>query len=358
MAIDINAGLKKIREIISSTKTSISGTFGKTTVSGTFGLDIGNFSVKAAEIKKKSQLKFAVGDIAEEGQKETVIFAIKQCLRSSGIASQQVNLSLSGTNIITRYMLMPKMSQKELISSLEFELVKHIPTRLEDMLIDYQIIDRALDGQMLVLVVGAEKRIIAEKVELVKQAGLTARSINVDCFAALEAFQRVGPLSFGKDSGSIALLDLGHRASKLVVLEAKLVRFSRDIILGGYDLTKVISERMNIDLKSAKELKHKADISKSEEAATIMSSSLNSILDEIRLSFDYCERLTQKKISRMYLCGGGARLKGIEGFFASGLEIEVKPWNPLENSHLTISIPKEEIETNGLLSATAIGLAL
>ena len=347
----MNIDFTKFKEIFSPDKI---------TLSGTFGLDIGAFSVKAVEIKKnwlkkQARLTFAVTDVAEEGSKEAIIAAIKQSVKAAGIDSIRANLSFSGANIITRYMLMPKMPERDLINSLEFELVKHIPTRLEDMVIDYQVLDKALDNQMLVLVVGAERRIIAERIELVKQAGFVVRSVNVDCFAILEVFQRFN-IPLPKDNGSVALLDIGHRVSKLAVLEGNLLRFSRDIILGGYDLTKAVSERMNTDLKSAEALKRSIK-DKSDELSGIAGLSLNGILDELRLSFDYCERMTQKKITRIYLSGGGARLKDIDEFFASGLEMGVSFWNPLGNFQLSASSSKEELEAKSSLLATAIGLA-
>lgn len=343
---------KKIQDIFSTKKAASSGIF---------GLDIGTFSIKAAEIKKKwpqkkAQLAFSVLDIAEGSSRDTIIAAIKQCVQSAGITSNGVNLSFSGANIITRYMLMPKMAPKDLVSSLEFELTKHIPGRLEDMVIDYQVLDKSLDNQMLILVVGAERRIIAERVELVKQAGFTARAMNVDCFALLGAFQYFN-LASSKDSAPVALLDMGHKVTKLLVLEKNIVRFSRDIMLGSFDLTKAISERMNMDLKSAEELKRNIQ-DKSSEAGTIINSNLNGILDEVRLSFDYCERLTQKKIVRLYLSGGGARLKDIDEFFRSMLEVEVSFWNPVDKCQLRNPALREEAEAKSSLLATAVGLAL
>lgn len=334
----------------------------KVAPSGIFGLDIGTSSVKAAQIKRKglkkgAQISFAVAEIAEEGGKEVVVSAIKQCIQSAEINSAAVNLSFSGGNIITRYMLMPKMTPKDLVGSLEFELAKHIPTNLEDMVIDYQIIDnKSLDNQMLILVVVAERKIITERVDLVKQAGLTPHSLNVDCFAVLDAFQHFN-LSNPEISSTYALLDLGHKTSKLVVLDRKNLRFSRDIPLGGFELTKAISERMNVDLAAAKKLKHNAK-EKNEEQDLIINSNLSSISDEVHLSFDYCERLTQKKISELYLSGGGAQLKGINEFFSNNLEISVKTWNPLSGFILPAAFSKEEIELSCPIFATAVGLAL
>lgn len=367
MTIDI----QQIKGIFSSFNKSFSSP-------GVFGLDIGTFNVKAAQIKKggfpgaalsgrlakmqpgwrspKPELSFAVSEIGQDGSNAAVISAIKRCVQAAGIKTASVNLSFSGASIITRYILVPKMTPKDLVNSLEFELAKHIPVRLEDMVIDYQVVDKSLNDQMLILAVGAERRIIEERVNLAKEAGFTTLSINADCFAALEAFQRLMPIQArASNDGLTALLDLGHRTSKLVVFEGKLLRFSRDIPLGGSDLIKAIAEMMNIDLNAAEKLK--CEGKENDELTDIISSNLNSILEEVRLSFDYCGRLTQKKISRIYLCGGGAWQKNIVAFFTKGLEIEVKLWNPLVNFQLRPPCSAEEAEDRGPLFATAIGLA-
>ncbi|HDZ76776.1 MAG TPA: type IV pilus assembly protein PilM [Candidatus Omnitrophica bacterium] len=345
--------LKKIKEIFSATGIGASR----------FGLDMGTFGIKAVEIKKgwskeKNSFSFGVAEMTQEqADKAAIIEAIKQSVEEGRISSKWANISLSGSDIITRYILMPKLQERELVTALEFELSKHIPHKLEDMVIDYQITDKSIDSEMLVLVVGVERRVIAEKIDLVKQAGLQVASVNVDCFAIIDAFCHAGfPPAVG--GGSVSLLDLGHRVSKLAVLENNVVRFSRDILLGSFDLTKAISERMNLDLHAAEKLKCSSDDS-SEELEMIIKSNLNNILDEVRISFDYCERFIQQKISKLYLCGGGARLKNIDKFLNSALDMEIDFWDPLTNQKLGSSTAKEDLEINkSSVLTVAAGLAL
>lgn len=343
---------KKIKDILSSVKTS----------GPAFGLDIGTSSIKAVEIKrswpqKGTRLSFAIVEVAQGAEKEATISAIEQTVKNLGTSSRRVNLSLSGPDIITRYMLLPKMQEKDLVSAMEFELTKYIPHKLEDMVIDYQIIDRSLDTQMAVLVVGVERKLIAGRVSLIRQAGLEAQSVSVDCFVIMEAFQRANPSIVKNKESAIALLEIGHKISKLAVLENNILRFSRDITFAGYNFTKAISERMNVDLKSAEELKRSLK-ERSEEIDRIIQSNLASILDEVHMSFDYCERLIQHKISGLYLSGGGARLKDIEAFMSSALEMEVNFWNPLTNFQFPPDLPKEELQAKSSVLPVAVGLAL
>jgi type IV pilus assembly protein PilM len=343
--------LKKIKDIITSFKKEIS----------VIGLDIGTFSIKSVEIKKKwpkkeTSLSYSIVNIAKPEDSKSIISAIRESLKELGCDSARAKLSLSGPDIITRYILLPKMQEKDLLSSLEFELLKHIPHKLEEMVVDYQVIDRSIDNQMLVLVVAAERRIIADRVNLIKQAGLEPKSINVDCFAIVEAFQRISPM-LGENNASVALLDIGHRTTKLAVLENNDIRFSREIMMGGYDLTRTISERMNVDLEQAEKLKCSQD-EKSSEIKEIINSNLEGLLDEIRLSLDYCQRLIQKRISSLYLSGGGARLKDIDTVLNSALELKINFWDPLINFHLAPSASKQTSESKSSLLATAVGLAL
>lgn len=333
-----------------------------------FGLDIGSFSVKVARFRKgrgrAREISWAVANISQGGDKDAIIAAIKQCLQISKIPAGPVNISLSGEDIVMRYILLPRMPEKDLIHSLEFELSKYIPHKLENTIIDYQIIDRALGNQMSILVIAAERKVVLERVELIRQAGLAPQSINVDSFAIVDAFAYVASDLY-KSNKFIALLDIGHKISKLVVLENGILRFSRDIMIGGgYDLTRAISERMGMDFAEAEKMKCSRE-ERTRELSEIIKLNLISILDEVRVSFDYCERIVQRKISALYLSGGGARLKDIRAFLSSSLQIDVNFWNPLSKTKPSatkrqgaLSVDKQGEESEGSLLPVAVGLAL
>lgn len=325
-----------------------------------FGLDIGSFSVKAAQIKKglakgNGQFYFAVATIIKEGDRQAIITAIKEASKALNTDSKRVNISLSGQNVIARYILIPKMAEKDLKNSLEFELTKHMPQKFEDMVIDYQVIDKSVGAQMSVTVVGAERKFINERVNLVKEAGLEVHSVNVDCFAVSEIFRSANS-AMVKGAEAIALLNIGHRITNLSVLENDVLHFSRDIIFGGFDISKAISERMSMDFSAADRLKCGLG-ELVPESDKVVKSALSSLVDEIRLSFDYCERLIQKKVSAIFLSGGSAYLNDIDALLGSALAIKVNFWDPLAGFKLAQGGASCDPKASGRSLAVAAALA-
>lgn len=322
------------------------------------GLDIGNFSVKIAQIKKgplpgRGGLSFAFAPIQGNKTQGRVSEAIRQAFRSLAIDSNKVNLSISGPNIIMRYIILPVMKEADLAKSLEFELEKYIPYKKEDAIIDHCILSRITHNQMIVLLVAAELKLIQERINLIKDAGLEPQLINVDALALTEAFREVSP----HPKGVVAILDIGYCLSKLVVLENGVPYFSRDIEIGEYDIAQMISEKINIDFALAKELAYNPE-DRLKEITEVAKFELNSLLNELSLSFEYCERNLEKTVSQLYLCGGGSKVKIILDFLEKIPNLKISLWDTMQGFKISSSHKAQELEKYGSLMGVAIGLAL
>ncbi len=323
------------------------------------GLDIGNFSVKLIQIKKinlgkEKSLSFAVVPIKDDGSPDRIIEAIKQAYKDSRIESKKVNISVCGPNIIMRYIILPLMKENDLSKSLEFELERYMPFKKEDAVIDYHILANLPNNQMLVLLVAVERRLIEERIKLIKDAGLEPQAINVDAFALMEAFLGVMP----KPKSVTALLDIGYRLSKLVVLEYDVPYFSRDIEIGEYDIFQMISQKMNLDFNLAKELSYRPKEEKVKEIAESVKPTLDSLLSELSLSFEYCERDLGKKVDQLCLSAGGSKIKFLSESLGNIGDLKIHHWNPIQGFKVTSPLSPEGISEYSHLLAVAVGLAL
>jgi len=322
------------------------------------GLDIGNFSVKIAQIKrsrfsKKRLLSFALAPIKDNKSPDNVIEAIKQAYKDLSTDLKGVNTSICGPNIITRYIILPSMGRGDLYKSLEFELEKYIPYKREDAVIDCRILAKLPNNRMIVLLVAVERRLIQDRVSLVRSAGLESQSINVDALALSETFRAL----FAHPKGVVALLDIGYRMTKLVVIQDGIPYFSREIQTGEHNIIQIVSEKMGIDLDKARDLLHNpAD--KTNEILTGIKSELNSLLlDDLLLSFEYCERDLEKKVELMYLTGGGSRNKILLESLGKIPDLKISPLDPLQNFKISSSRTEKELEEFAPFLAVAIGLA-
>ena len=324
------------------------------------GLDIGNFSVKIAQIKKRHFFKerflsFAVVPIQGERSRDKVVETIRKAYGNVRAESRKVNISICGPNIIMRYITLPIMKKKDLFQSLEFELERYIPYKKEEVVVDSHILANLPNGKMVVLIVAAEHRIIEERISLIKDSGLEPQLINVDALALTEAFK----ITFPFYKGVVALLDIGYRTSKFVVMENTIPYFSRDIEIGLFEIIQAISAKTGVEFDPNKE--SSSDSNKEEtvkELREAIRPVLDSLLNELFLCLEYCERNLGKRVEQLYLSGGGSTNKALIESLKEIPDLKIDFWEPTRGFKVTSPPTTEEVRKYSSLLGVAIGLAL
>ncbi|MFA5271447.1 MAG: type IV pilus assembly protein PilM [Candidatus Omnitrophota bacterium] len=292
------------------------------------GIDIGNCSVKITELIKKGKvvtlnacgLKTFPAGVSSDEQ----IKALKELHKELGITEKEVNISVCGKDIISRYVIFPPLSRDALIRSLKFEFEKYIPFPLNDCVVDIDIFDKRPDGRLNVLIVSAKKYFIQERLNLLKQGGFIPKFINIDSLSLYKTFTE-SPY-FVKNS-SFILLNLGYLITNMLIVNQKTPVFSRDIHIAGQNFTHAISERMDMSQDKAENLKCSPQVNSLLE--TTLAPDLNALVDEITLSIEYARKnYDLKEIKCVYISGGSSKLNGLDKFFENKLKIRVESWNP------------------------------
>src|SRR5678816_846996 len=148
------------------------GMFGRS--KSVVGLDIGSSSVKAVELKPAGKgFRVAAygaepvppdaivdGAIIDAG---AVADAIRHVFeRNRTFKGKDVCASLSGNAVIVKKITLPVMTESELDESIYWEAEQYIPFDIQDVNLDYQILDAGASGSMEVLLVAAQKDKIAD----------------------------------------------------------------------------------------------------------------------------------------------------------------------------------------------------
>lgn len=323
------------------------------------GLDIGSHYIKLCELIKKegsSYLNaFGIERLADDSSKGK-LSTIKKLMRESGISTNKVNISVCGPAIIVRYILLPQMTKSQLESAIKYEAEKYIPFNIEEVILNAPLLEeKREDGKIRVLIVAAKKSFIEEYVKLVEACGLLPQLVDVDSFALINSFLLNNPNE--KTQGIIALLHIGARFTSINILKNNVSHFMRDIPAGGKELTKLISEKLNIDLEDAENIKSDPG-DRGEEILSIITPALNNLLGEISLSFSYYEDQLERGIDKVFLSGGSAKLKNLDRFLSSNLGMEVVTWSPTARLKLNPELSLERIKACLPMLNVCIGLAL
>ena len=292
------------------------------------GLDIGTSSLKVIALEKKGKeytvKKAAYTDLSPQ---DDGAIALKKFVDAQGISGSQVNISVSGQSVITRYVTLPHMTLSELKSTMQFEAKQYIPFPLDEIILDCAIVKEKLENnKMLVVLAAVKKAALEERMNLIDKAGLSARIVDVDCFCLANVFTQLKLPSQGvtpaQEANACVLLNIGARYTNMIITEGPYLRFSRDIAFGG------------------------------------QAPALQGLTSEINSSLDYYENQSGKPIDTIYVSGGSSLNAGITDSLSRSLDVALTHFEAFSDIPVDVSLVGEELRPKAALFAVALGLAL
>lgn len=289
------------------------------------GLDIGSASLKLIELEKKGKEKILKSFFYSELTPGSPLgSSFTNFLKSKKLEGRQVNISVSGQSVVTRYLSWPRMTAVELKNAMQFEAKEYIPFPLEEVVLDCAIIkDNFENGKMLVVLAAIKKTILQERLGLLKKEGLIPKLIDVDCFCLANIFNKS---CFALDASvrekTIALLNIGAQTTNMAIIDSGALRFSRDISFGVKGLV------------------------------------LAGLSSEITTSIDYYENQNGRPVEKLLVSGGGSYSQDTLNFLNHQLNLPVDSFDILSGVVLGQGFNAEEFKPKKNLFTVALGLAL
>ena len=338
------------------------------------GLDIGSSAVKAVELKPagKGYKVTAFGaepvppDAIVDGaiiDAGSVADAIKRVFDGNkAFKSKDVCASLSGNAVIVKKITLPVMTENELAESIYWEAEQYIPFDIQDVNLDYQILDPGTGpnsrGSMDVLLVAAKKEKIGDYTNVISQAGWTPVIVDVDAFALQNAFE----VNYGLEAGRIVvLLNAGASAININILQGDQSVFTRDISMGGNAYTEAVQKELDLPFDSAEQLKKgiPVDGATYEEAQPVLHAVTENVLLEIQKTFDFFKAsASADHIDRIMLSGGASRVDGFHQMVQERFNAPVEDFDPFRTVTWDSKKLGGEAADMAPSAAVAIGLAL
>jgi type IV pilus assembly protein PilM len=338
------------------------------------GLDIGSSAVKAVELKPagKGYKVTAFGaepvppDAIVDGaiiDAGSVADAIKRVFDGNkAFKSKDVCASLSGNAVIVKKITLPVMTENELAESIYWEAEQYIPFDIQDVNLDYQILDPGTGpnsrGSMDVLLVAAKKEKIGDYTNVISQAGWTPVIVDVDAFALQNAFE----VNYGLEAGRVVvLLNAGASAININILQGDQSVFTRDISMGGNAYTEAVQKELDLPFDSAEQLKKgiPVDGATYEEAQPVLHAVTENVLLEIQKTFDFFKAsASADHIDRIMLSGGASRVDGFHQMVQERFNAPVEDFDPFRTVTWDSKKLGGEAADMAPSAAVAIGLAL
>lgn len=334
------------------------------------GIDIGQSSVKMVLVNKEKEGYFFLENIGETklelnesnqndlGKRwEEVGKAIKTIISDNKIKTKQVVAALPENEVISRLVRLPPLKDSEIMDALRFEAETFVPYPLEEVSLDYEIIEKDEAGRLNVFVIAARNELISAYIKLFKSLGLDLMAIE----SPSVAFRRMARNSVGSIE-RLVVLNIGEKFSDIFNVYKGNVYFSRSLPIGGESLTRAVSLGLGLDLASAEEYKKAYGIKEEELEGKIRVATMpvfNSITDEVRKAIAlFVEDSGGKTVQLLVLSGGGANMPGMAEELTRTLGVEVQISQPFVNIDVTKIQSPFNLNVEGCRFSLAVGLSL
>ncbi len=293
------------------------------------GLDIGTSSIKVARLMKTRRgvrlLNFWEKEIPREGKgeagDEVIARTIAELLSQIHPAPlQKIISSLPASSSVIKRLSLPFKGPRRIRQVIRYEMEPYLPFSLEEAIIDFYIIDDRLPDRTLVLAFAINKRVVERRLKILDKAGLRPEVVDLDSTSLFNIY------ALKEEKETVALINLGASQTIIDIISEGKLFFSRSISKAGDDVSQALAERFEVNFKEAKKLKREG---LDEEKLKAIEPVLDEIKKEIEYTFSsFLAFYPDKKIERILLTGGSARLPGIVEYFQKNLSIETSLFNP------------------------------
>lgn len=355
------------------------------------GVDIGTSSIKVVELVQEKNGTFSLGTYGyidhlprvvpnkNPHDVELIIASVKEVWNKAKCGTRRASAALPTYSVFTSLIALPWMSTEELDSAIRWEAKKIIPLPLEEIVLDYKILNpqkkkssplsfgkeekgvkEKIQEDYRILITGAGKETVQEFTEIFEQSGLTLVSLETEMFALSRSL-------VGEDPGEVMIVEIGAVVTDIIIIEHSVPFLARSLETGGNALTRAIMNSLQINEKRAEQLKRDIGLAGWEEAAgipQILKETLEPIIHEITYTLGVYKnhQLTPSQkatgtIEKIILTGGTALLPYLAEYLSKTLDMRVvigDPWAHVKYPDELRGVLKEL----GPKFSVALGLAL
>ncbi|MEO8845138.1 MAG: pilus assembly protein PilM [Kofleriaceae bacterium] len=182
---------------------------------------------------------------------------------------------------------------------------------------------------MRVLTYAMRRERAEQLIELGKDVGFEPRGILAAGGAATKLVERVPSLMKARTDGAVAVIDIGHDRTDIVVVHQGKAVFSRSLARAGKQVTEAIAKFWRMDFDKAEAAKHTDGfVQSSAEPATneawlrvhnVVVQELTPFARDLRQTIAACRARTGFAPVAALLVGGGSRIRGLGSFLTEQL---------------------------------------
>jgi len=304
----------------------------------TVGLDIGSGYVKLVVMDHgkgrprivKAAATPLVADAIVEGEvmdPTLVASTIRSLCETAGVKDKRIVTAVGGRDVIIKRIQMDRMKESDAREVIRWEAEQHVPFDMESVELDFQILDPMSEGlQMSVLLVAAKRELVENKVALLLDAGLEPEIIDIDAFALHNAFELNYPEAM---TAVVGFVNIGHETTNVNLLEDGVPVLTRDLAFGTRRLRESLQRERGLTAETAE------DVLEGRTSDPELEEFIGQRAEEVALGVERAAAFLQASsshagLSRIFVCGGGARVVRMAEALADRLQVPAEIANPVQ----------------------------
>lgn len=332
------------------------------------GLDIGSKTIKIVELEKtrdsyKLKASGIIGyksstpeHLADDKELAVLSDVIRKLHKEAKIVGREVVASIPETQVYTRMIRLPMLTDSEISSAIKWEAEQYIPFPVEEAVIDYQIIDRkenATPPQVYVLLIAAPKVLVNRYVKLIQMSKLDLIAVETELMAISRSICPVDQ--------TVLVADFGARSTNIAIVKNSALMMSRSIPTAGDALTRAVAQGLGIEAQQAEEYKKTYGLAEQNldgKIKSILYPILRMVSDEIKKAVHYFQSEAESEQPKsIILTGGSAGMPEVASIMTELLGIEVLIGNPFTKIQIDPVVVKQLANFSPYYSVS-VGLAM
>lgn len=324
------------------------------------GLDIGTSSIKIAQAIKTWR-GFSLTDFwqreiprgpSQRARLETISQTIRELFSKKNIEGRVISCLPTGS-VVMRELTLPFKDIRKIRQTIKYEAEPHIPFPIDQVSVDFYILDDHQPDRTTLMMVAAKKDVLNRHLEVLRNAEVEPEIIDLDSFALFNASPLV------KDDQTLAIIDLGAKTTKVNIVSEGILQFSRSIPLAGDAFTTAIAKEFKVSFQKAEDLKKETSWNnvKAKRISKAIEPVLGRLKEELEYTFSsFGAHHKGKKIEKIFLTGGSARLPGIDDYLSQSFNLKTSPLDPFKE--IRSRLPDKAVAEIMPVAGVGIGLAL
>lgn len=337
------------------------------------GVDIGASSVKIAVIegseKSPTLTNFSIVPLPEgtiiqdEIQRpEDLAAGILEASENVGANPLICAVGISGTMTTARKLQLAGGTDEEIEDQVLWEAEQYLPFDIDTSTLDFHLVGENEGGGVDVIIGAAKNELIESYKDVVEETGGIVKVVDLGILAVTNIFELVMGKNIESSEESYLILDIGAAKTFFIIYKGGMMVFSKEVEVGGGDITEEIQRQMGLNYQEAEDLKIHGDPNGNlpEEILEIIDIVTEKIFGDIKKTIDfYVSSTSDESLVGCFVTGGGALIPGLLEGLEALLGVDVSVLNPFDAiSYNEKKFTEEEINQIAYQGVQALGLAM